>query len=462
MISPEVQRTAINDYAASRGYDVTGWFEGLDESGSRSRSAWWPRLDQAVAAIEVGEYDVLLVWKFSRAGRHRLRWAVAIDRVETAGGRLESATEQFDTTTSSGRLARGMLAELNAFEAERIGETWKEAHARRIATGRPANGKPRFGYAYDLAKKQHVPDQETGPVLAEMYRRYVSGESVYALVAWLNENGWTTTADRPWRSMGLRRVMDSGFASGRFLAAGQLHDGAHEALITEDLWQAYQDARIDRRSRHPRSERSDYLLSGLVRCAQCGGSMSAGSYGRARVPKYRCTTNKATGRQGCSGGHVASRVLEEGLLLWLHELANEVDARVNTGTDAALLAEARATAVLTDLERVRRELARATEALARFAVQNAEHPLPDSVYRAAHDELATKVADLSAREQRLGLESRRDRRMPGAIAAGLLERWELDRVVVRREALRGLVGSILVWTGLPRGRSMIVPAWEVR
>src|SRR6476660_7321680 len=126
VVSPEVQRTAISDYSAARGYEITGWLEGLDESGSRARSAWWPRLDQAVAAVEAGEYDVIVVWKFSRTARHRLRWAVALDRVESAGGQLESATEQVDTTTSTGRFTRGMLAELNAFEAERIGEVWKE------------------------------------------------------------------------------------------------------------------------------------------------------------------------------------------------------------------------------------------------------------------------------------------------------------------------------------------------
>jgi hypothetical protein len=75
MISPEVQRVAISDYAAARGYEITGWLEGIDESGSRARSAWWPRLDQAVAAVEAGEYDVILVWKYSRVARHRLRWA---------------------------------------------------------------------------------------------------------------------------------------------------------------------------------------------------------------------------------------------------------------------------------------------------------------------------------------------------------------------------------------------------
>src|SRR4051794_20537920 len=77
MISPDLQRAAIEAYATARGYEVASWLEGLDESGSRARSAWWQKLDEGVRRIEDAEAEVLLVWKFSRAARHRLRWAVA-------------------------------------------------------------------------------------------------------------------------------------------------------------------------------------------------------------------------------------------------------------------------------------------------------------------------------------------------------------------------------------------------
>lgn len=67
-----------------------------------------------------------------------------------------------DTTTSSGRFARGMLAELAAFESERIGEQSKESHERRVRNGMPANGKPQYGYQYSKAEG-FSPDPVTGP-----------------------------------------------------------------------------------------------------------------------------------------------------------------------------------------------------------------------------------------------------------------------------------------------------------
>lgn len=457
MVSPDVQRVAIADYAAARGYEVTGWLEGIDQSGSRARSAWWPRLEQAVSEVESGQYGVIVVWKFSRIARHRLRWAVAIDRVEEAGGRIESATEQFDTTTSSGRLARGMMAELQAFEAERIGEVWKEVHARRIASGRPPNGKPKWGYAYDREQKLHVPDPVTGPVLADLYRRYVAGESVYQLVRWLNAHGWRTQDDGLWSDRTLRRVMDTGFASGRFLVDGQLRQGAHEALIDDDLWQAYLDARVVRRGRPPRTERSQYLLSGMVRCARCGGAMVAGQFSDNHQPKYRCATAKEQGPLACEGGHILAATVEAYVVGYLESFKEAIENR----GQAQAVRVVRPDTLQAEEDVLARQIGRTDEALTRLAVQDAESPLPPEVYRKARAELDERARQLQESLETVQRERRRSVTDPAAAAASLLAMWDRMPISVRREALRGLVHCVLVTTG-ESPRFLIVEPSEVR
>lgn len=455
MVSPEIQRVAISDYAATRGYDIADWVEGIDESGSRARSAWWPTLERSVAAVEAGEFDVLVVWKFSRVARHRLRWATAIDRVEAAGGRIESATEQFDTTTSSGRLARGMVGELNAFMAEQIGEGWKEAHDRRVASGRPGNGKPRWGYTYDQAQRLHVPDPDTGPVLADLYRRYVAGESVYQLVRWLNAHGHRTLTGGLWSERTLRRVLDSGFAAGRFTHRGAVHQGVHEALIDDRLWQAYQDARARRRNGPARRERSQYLLSGLVRCARCQRPMVAGQFGRSGEPKYRCKTGKEQGPQGCAGGYVMATYVEGVVKQFLEHHARDVEA----AQEASLAARARRTVRRSEVQRLARETKRVGEALARLAVQNAQTPLPPAVYRQAHGELAEQLATL---EEALEAAQREERAVvvnPRKVARELLRSWDTTRVHARRTVLCDLVARVDVTTGRPRASFVVWSTW---
>lgn len=463
MIAPEVQRVAISDYAAARGYQITGWLEGIDESGSRASSAWWPRLDQAVASIEDHEYDLVIVWKYSRIARHRLRWAVAIDRVEEAGGRIESATEQVDTTTSTGRFTRGMLAELQAFEAERIGEVWKSVHKNRIDNGRPANGKPRFGYAYDAEMKLHVPDPETGPVLADLYRRYVAGESVYQLVRWLNAHGYETVpgygkkGTGPWSDRSLRRVLDSGFASGRFMVAGELRDGIHEPLITGGLWQAYRDARRVRAARPARTERSQYLLSGLVRCARCGGPMVAGQYGTRREAKYRCKNGKESGPEVCVGGYVTAAFVEAAVLDWLQDLASEVDQE----RDTALAAGARLASVRSQADRLARAITRIEGEMRQLALSNAKAPMPAQVFASTLAELNEQRDRLVTAHEDAMVSTRRTPVDPAAVARGLVESWGTRPVEHRREVLRDLIQPVRVRTGRPRAEIAAVRGtWE--
>jgi len=463
MVAPELQRTAIDDHCGRRGYVVTRWIEGIDESGSQRRSKWWAKLDQAVELVEAGEADVIVVWRFSRTARQRRRWAVAIDRVEVAGGLLESATEPLDTSTASGRLARGMLAEMAAYEAEVIGATWREVHARRVRQGLPANGKPRWGYRY--VDGLHRPDPETGPVLAELYRRYVAGESVYALVAWLNQQGYRTApgysriGPGPWTQMTLRRVLDSGFAAGLIATRAGPQRGVHEPVIDDAVWTAYRAARAARRTRR-RAERSQYLLSGLVRCwhplengLPCRSPMGGGQFGHRHEPKYRCLAMAA--RRLHSGGYVTMHLVEAEVLDWLRGVADEL----NQAADAAAAEQARAARRRHDAAQLTREVVELDKALVRLEVNRAAAPdaMPTAVYEAARDELLERRNAVEQRRLTAEAESREGR--PVRTAARLLAEWGELPVDERRGMLRELIARIQVTPGRPRSAVEIVPVW---
>lgn len=464
LLSPAIQRRSIEEYASRAGYDVVDWVEGIDTSGSRARSAWWPRLDQTIDRIEAGEADVIVVWKFSRAARHRLKWAMALDRVETAGGRLESATESTDATPA-GRLSRGMIGEIAAYEAEIIGENWKSAHRIRTDRGRPANGKPRWGYTYDTDEKLHRPDPDTGPVLAELYRRYVAGESVYSLVRWLNAAGFRTTPgyskDGPgrWTDRSLRRMLDSGFGAGLILVHGEHRDGVHDPVIGRDLWEAYQDARTRRRVTRS-SERSQYLLSGLVRCVHvldgdstCGSAMTAGQFGSSHQPKYRCKGAREAGLH--DGGYVTAAYLEEAVLDWLRDLAADVSA---ASAKAAAASRRAARRREQDAATMEAEAARIGEQLVRATRQHVAGVVPEAAYLEVRDELQEQLEVLEQRRRTLQVASRRG--TADVVARELLAEWDVLSVEHRRGMLRTLIARVEVRPGRPRAVVEIVPEWS--
>lgn len=439
MVSPELQDTAINDYCARRGYVITERMEGLDESGSRSKSRWWARLDTALGMVESGEVDVIVVWKFSRTARHRLRWAVALDRVETAGGRLESATEQVDVSTSTGRFTRGMLAELNAFEAERIGEQWKEAHSRRLSKGLPSRGGARFGYVRD--GDSYTPDLVTGPVLAGMYADYLDGVGFSTLARRLNRAGERTLSGGLWSAERVSDVLDSGFGAGQ-LAVGKRRDitwlpGVHPPVVDERTWAAYRAARASRRGQ-PSNGAPLYPLSGLLRCGDCGALMYAARLGRQAGYGFLCARWAKTGEGVCVT--VSRAKAERVVLAWLADYAGEVEeqaARQAVRSAAQLVAR-------TDATGLRRLVVRLDERLNKLTVGWTEGLVPDAAYAATRDQLTAEREELVMRAQEAENRSTALRRPAMPIINALLKGWDTMPSSARRDMLSHLVRQVVV------------------
>jgi site-specific DNA recombinase len=454
MVSPELQLPAIDDHCARYGYELVEVIEDLDLT-----ARFWRRrqAERAVAMIEAHTADVIVLWKWSRLARNRRDWAVAIDRVEVAGGRLESATEPVDATTSTGRFTRGVLAELAAFESERTGDVWREVHARRVRQGLPANGKARFGYR--VVDGVHAPDPETGPVLADLYHRYVAGESVYTLVEWLNRNGFRTVAGYskrgpgPWTQMTLRRVLDTGWGAGYFTRHGERVRGVHEPIIDEATWTAYLGARAARRT-HRGSERSQYLLSGLVRCVmplgrgkRCMSPMGGGQFGHAHTPKYRCLAVANERRH--QGGYVTMTVVES-------EVRKQVDEAATELRDEAtpLLIRRPKSSRKRDAQALAREITALEKALTKLTVDHARGIVPDGAYSSARDEIQQeqkRYADQLAIVEAELVDTDRSE-----LVISLSENWDTYSVEHRKALLRKLIERIEVLPGRPRSTVEII------
>lgn len=443
-ISLELQEHEGRAYCERHGYDVVA----VEADPGISGRTWnRPAVQRVMTMVEAREVDVVVLWKWSRLSRSRLDWAVAADRIESAGGRIESATEPLDTTTSTGRLARGMLTEFAAFESERIGDVWRESHARRVRNGMPANGKPRFGYAYSR-EEGFTPDPVTGPILARLYREYISGVSIYALVKELNDQGVTTVpgygqGDRRWSDRTLRRVLDSGFAAGLFRAGDELHQGRHEAIITSAEWAAFLEARA-RRSVYRRTERSEYLLSGLVRCA-CGSSMTAGQFGEARQAKYRCSD--AHKKRTHAGGYVTASFVEAAVFEWL--LAYQRDLSEISRRRAE---EVKLRAVISPAEQITQRLDRLASKVARLHDLYADGGMTREEHQVAIESLRDEQAKLRVALQ--GAEAAAAR--PHVqILPDLINRWDELPIPKRRELLRALIEVVVVTPGRPRATIFI-------
>ncbi len=440
MISPENQRYAIEEYAKRENITVIEWVEGLDESGSRKKSAWWARLDHAVSRVEAREAELLLVWRVDRTARSRVKWAVATDRVETAGGYIESATEPNDRSPA-GRFGRGVLVEHAAFMAESIGATWKETQERRVRHGLTPNGRAQFGYTYSKDESRYSIDPVQGPRLADMYRRYLAGES-----AWSIAQLYTTDAQEPangaqyaphtrWNTAAVLRVLDSGFGAGLISYRGELHPGAHEAVITEAEWARYLESRAKRR-RRPRAERSPYLYSGFIFC-HCGGPM--GGRTDHGYQRYACTKSIQYPQHRHPGASLSAAIIDAVVDDWVDSVADQVNSARPHGKKLRAVEDQEPGLV--------RALTAATSRLDAATLKLLDGAIPQSAYDRIRAQLETEVAKLEADLTRVRAQQSV---RPVAFAADLRKVWPDMPVMRKREALRILIDRVEV---LPAGES---------
>ncbi|MDR6862172.1 recombinase family protein [Phycicoccus sp. 3266] len=458
LLSPDMQRTAVSDYCSMRGYEVTDWVEALDESASQARSRWWARLDEAVERVERGEADGIVVWKYSRAARHRRRWAIALDRVETAGGVLESATEQLDTTTSTGRLGRGMLAEVAAWEAEQKGDVWREVHRSRIARGLPASGQRRLGYAKSGGR--YEPHPVEAPVVRLMYERYAyHGDRPAQLRELLRKSTGIERTEH-----GVQAMLDSGFAAGllRMRTTGEERPGAHDPIISDQLWADYKRARHAGRQQSLTYRRGAQPLTGIIKCA-CGAGMTAGVAGSG-ARTFKCIRRKTYGAAACpEGAGAAEARVFAAVKAFLATVAEEVDSKAQ----ALAQDNRRRDSVRHRRRRAEARVARLEAELDRLFAQHASREMTPALRRAFDRSAARLEAEL--------LEAQKEASaivvpgpLPGPeVPRTLLGSW--DELVAGdprglRDVLAALIGRVEVSRDRDGGRLsriVVTPRWEM-
>lgn len=463
MTSPQMQRTAIQQCADANGIDVIDWVEGIDESGSDRKSAWWPRLDESIARMEAGEYEVILVWRFSRVGRQRLRWAIALDRVDTLGGAILSAAEPIESATASGRFARGMLGELNAYQSELIGEQWRETHDRRRRAGLPHGGHHRFGY--EIVDGRFVPDPIMGPVLAEMYRRALRGDGSGRITRWLNESGIRTTTGLPWLASNLYQMLDGGFGAGLIVhrpgwknkrlpkAEWEFHPGAHQAVIEPHEWAEYWGRRLAL-SEPSRSIEARHLLTSLIYCGDCGARMH---HGAGRYVCTAATRYKGSGRKVVT---ISAAIAEAAVADWVMSLAEDTDALLQ----ARRATRRRAVRSVNDAEAIDRRIARIDERMAALTIRSLDpdDDTPESAYRATIKTLDAERASLTERQKSLELVNAKREVDVRETAVTLAGAWRSMETYQRRQALLKVTSAVVVRLGRGPERVMIIPRWEAR
>lgn len=430
-ISIELQEIAGRDYCAQHGYEVVA--VEIDEGISGRTWSKRPAVQRVMDMIESKNADVIVLWKWSRLSRSRKDWALAADRVDIAGGRIESATEPIDTATASGRFARGVMTEYAAFQSEQIGEQWAEVRQRRFNLGLPPSGALPWGW---IGKRTHI---EPHPIEAEfvkqMYQLYLEGNGWTSIASWANQVGAEPRrSSKGWLGCSIRKILDSPIHAGLVVYHGEIREGQHEGIISREVWDRYQALRHNRHV--PIKIRdSNSLLSSIIIC-HCGRKRYGRNNNTTRSPthtyRYNAYVCPSTLPHPPRSKGISQWKVDKAIILWVKALPKITAAQDVTRSHSF------------DTERYAREITANEKRLVKLTEHLLAGLVPEAAYRDTRDNITAENARL---QRELDAAIRASKVSAAAYISGkedLIESIEVLDLQRKRTLLRSLIANVTV------------------
>lgn len=274
--SLEAQRDAGIAYVASQ--RAEGWTlvpDGYDDPGYSGGNMGRPALKRLLADIEARQVDVVVVYKIDRLTRSLADFAKLVDVFDRHGVSFVAVTQQFNTTSSMGRLTLNILLSFAQFEREVTSERIRDKIAASKAKGMWMGGTPPLGY--DVVERKLVANKQEANLVRDIFRQYAEHGSAAKIVRQLAIEGRTTKAwrtqaghDHPGRSIDQQFIfatLRNRIYLGEISNRGNQYQGLHEPIVPLELWNAAH-VFVERRKRESRSltrqTAHNPLLTGLL------------------------------------------------------------------------------------------------------------------------------------------------------------------------------------------------------
>lgn len=263
--SIDAQKEAGHAFIVSQ--RAEGWIpvgDGYDDGGYSGGNMERPALRRLLADIEARRVDVVVVYKIDRLSRSLADFARMVDVFDRHGVSFVAVTQQFNTTTSMGRLTLNILLSFAQFEREVTGERIRDKFAASKAKGMWMGGIVPLGYRVE--NRQLLIDPAEAPTVRRIFEKFVETRSTTEVVRWMKKEGITSRKGGTIAKNALWKLLNNPTYRGDIAHKnqGKVYPGQHEALIEPELWNAVQaifavNPRLRRVRRGP-----EFLLAGLV------------------------------------------------------------------------------------------------------------------------------------------------------------------------------------------------------
>ncbi|MFL6350491.1 MAG: recombinase family protein, partial [Bryobacteraceae bacterium] len=293
----QAQREAAEAYVLSQ--KQSGWHtlpDLYDDGGFSGATLERPALARLLQAVEARGIDCVVVYKVDRLSRSLLDFSRMRSLFEKHGVSFVSVTQEFNTTTSLGRLTLNILLSFAQFEREIISERTRDKLSAARRKGKWTGGNPVLGYDVDPRGGRLVVNETEAERVREIFSICAHSTTIAQAVRQLNVRGLTTKdwiskagvhhRARGFQSSTLEFLIRNVIYKGQISHKGVMYPGEHEPVISSELWDSVNQRHKPGARKGKPHTRVQTLLAGFLYCGACGSSLSvtyAARHGTRRV-----------------------------------------------------------------------------------------------------------------------------------------------------------------------------------
>ncbi|MEQ8289315.1 MAG: recombinase family protein [Gammaproteobacteria bacterium] len=272
--SLDAQREACESFIKSQQHE--GWTvlkNHYDDGGFSGGNTERPALQTLLNDLQSGNIDVVVVYKVDRLSRSLADFVKLIELFDKHEVSFVSVTQQFNTSSSMGRLTLNVLLSFAQFEREVTSERIRDKIAASKKKGMWMGGNVPLGY--DVIDKKLVVNQAEAKTVRHIYQRYIELGAVRKLKEELDAEGYLSKprnnqqclgGNKPFSRGALYALLKNPLYIGKTVHQGNHFEGQHAAILDKALWETTQNLLNKNRQHHQsrNSVKEPSLLAGLI------------------------------------------------------------------------------------------------------------------------------------------------------------------------------------------------------
>lgn len=473
------QISLAESIAKDHGFTIVGRYidNGISGTGFNNR----PEIIRLMEDAKKKKFDVVIAKSVSRLGRNLYKSLQLAHELEQQNIRLILPEDDYDTKLNPSRLMFNLKAIFAEEESVKLSERTKLGLRERAKQGKYKASLPPYGYKMNNETQKLEPNEETAPIVQEIFRLYLyEGWGMYRIANYLMRKGIPTprtvsgaiNAGTKWHQNTIKGILTNPVYTGKLvhcreetthtLAKSELYklrrkvepdkqiviENAHPAIISEDDFQAVQQ--LMKKKGKSKSNGRESLFAHIAKCADCNSGMHFRS--DRRKGAYVCG-----GYVKHSSSYCSSHIIEESLLL--QAVKDDLKALIKDNIKLESLygiAEKKTSSLQSsftkELKQVERQIEKLNNQFVSLLTLHAEGAINTEQFKHQNERIAHQLQELANKKAEIqsALETRKDITEQLQAFKKEVERFanlDIDDEQVLKQVLQRLINKIEVYEG---------------